>query len=278
MELLQLRYFCDAAETQNFSKTAKKHLVPTSNISQSIKRLETELETQLFTRCANKIVLNETGSKFYKSVKQALELLNDAQKEATGTQLPETIKINIHITRRIVMDTIEIFQKQYPDISFIITHTADSDLNSYDIVITDKDFETSLVKKEIARENLLLAYNQESFCFNGRPTVQQLANCPFITMSSGSSINDYTQEICHDLGFAPRIVLQSEDPFYIRKCIELGLGIAIVPELSWHGLFSDCVNLQSIGNYIRRIYIYHKHSTNAYFQKFYDALLTSFHT
>ncbi|MBR2431832.1 MAG: LysR family transcriptional regulator, partial [Clostridia bacterium] len=42
MELLQLKYFCDAAETQNFSKTAKKYLVPTSNISQSIKRLEKE--------------------------------------------------------------------------------------------------------------------------------------------------------------------------------------------------------------------------------------------
>lgn len=48
MELLQLKYFCDAAETENFSKTAKKYLVPTSNISQSIKRLERELGVELF--------------------------------------------------------------------------------------------------------------------------------------------------------------------------------------------------------------------------------------
>ena len=43
MELLQLKYFCDSAKTQNFSKTAENFTVPPSNISQSIKRLEKEL-------------------------------------------------------------------------------------------------------------------------------------------------------------------------------------------------------------------------------------------
>jgi len=52
MELLQLTYFCDAAVTQNFSKTAQKYNVPPSNISQSIKRLERELSAPLFDRRA----------------------------------------------------------------------------------------------------------------------------------------------------------------------------------------------------------------------------------
>ena len=50
MELLQLKYFCDAAQSENFSKTAKKFGVPTSNISQSVKRLEKELSTPLFAQ------------------------------------------------------------------------------------------------------------------------------------------------------------------------------------------------------------------------------------
>ena len=66
MELLQLTYFCDAAETQNFSKTAKKYTVPTSNISQCIRRLEEELGQPLFMRTANRIQLNERGKAFYK--------------------------------------------------------------------------------------------------------------------------------------------------------------------------------------------------------------------
>ena len=47
MELLQLMYFCDAAETENFSRTAKKYHVPPSDISQSIKRLELELSAEV---------------------------------------------------------------------------------------------------------------------------------------------------------------------------------------------------------------------------------------
>ena len=50
MELLQLQYFCNAAETENFSKTANNYNVPTSNISQCIRRLENELNTTLFDR------------------------------------------------------------------------------------------------------------------------------------------------------------------------------------------------------------------------------------
>jgi len=66
MELLQLKYFCDAAETQNYSKTAKKFYVPTSNISQSVKRLERELGVELFEHRANRIVLAESGKRFMK--------------------------------------------------------------------------------------------------------------------------------------------------------------------------------------------------------------------
>ena len=64
MELLQLKYFIDASETQNFSETAKKFYVPPSAVSQSIKRLESELNVKLFSRRANKIQLNENGILF----------------------------------------------------------------------------------------------------------------------------------------------------------------------------------------------------------------------
>ena len=47
MELLQLQYFCDAAERESFSATAKAYFVPPSAVSQSVKRLELELGVPL---------------------------------------------------------------------------------------------------------------------------------------------------------------------------------------------------------------------------------------
>ena len=99
---------------------------------------------------------------------------------------------------------------------------------------------------------------------------------PFITMNAGNSMYEHTNFICRELGFQPNIVLQSEDPFYIRKCIELGLGIAIAPELSWRGQFSGAVSLKQIGRYTRKTYVYKKRITEEAVSLFVDTLMKEF--
>lgn len=276
MEILQLKYFCDAAQTQNFSKTAKKFLVPPSNISQTIKRLEKEVETPLFERHANKIKLNDAGLLFYKNVKTALDLLENAEKSLKKSQEINTININISICRRIVMEVIEDFRKIHPEISFITTHNNDQISDEFDIIVTDKELDLPYSKIKAAEENFLLAYNKNSFSLSNHISSSELEDLPFITMGSGNSIHENTLKICNNLGFAPHIVLQSEDPFYIRKCIELGLGISFVPELSWHGQFSKNIVLKNIGENKRIIYIYKKYGINEFVNKFYDMLMDKF--
>lgn len=276
MEILQLKYFCDAAETQNFSKTAKKFLVPPSNISQTIKRLEKELKTPLFDRHANKIKLNDAGLLFYKNAKSALDLLESAENALKNSPAIETIKINIHITRRVVMEVIENFRKIHPEISFITAHSTGETSDQFDIIVTDKQLDLPYLKTKAAEENFLLAYNKNAFAFPDNITPSALEDLPFITMRSGSSIYEHTIRICNRLGFSPHIVLQSEDPFYIRKCIELGLGVSIVPALSWFGQFSDNIILKSIGENKRSIYIYKKCGMNESVNAFYAMLTEKF--
>ena len=97
-------------------------------------------------------------------------------------------------------------------------------------------------------------------------------------MNAPGSLYQFTQTICRDLGFEPEITLQSEDPFYIRKCVELGLGIAFVPEYSWRGLFSDGIELWPVGDYSRDVYIYRRESRTApgFVQDFYRMLKEAF--
>ena len=44
MNLRELEYFYETAQTQNISRTAEKFLVPASTVSTAIKKLEKELE------------------------------------------------------------------------------------------------------------------------------------------------------------------------------------------------------------------------------------------
>ena len=63
MELLQLKYFYESANTESFTKTAQRHLIPVSSVSASIKRLEKELGCKLFDRTSNRIKLNQNGKR-----------------------------------------------------------------------------------------------------------------------------------------------------------------------------------------------------------------------
>lgn len=276
MELLQLRYFCDAAETENFSKTAQNFFVPPSSISQTIKRLESELETPLFERRANKVKLNEAGLFFYKNAKAALELLENAENSIKKPEKKEAIRINTHICRRIVMEAIKDFSKIYQEVTFITTHSNDQLSDAFDIIVTDKELALPYSKTKAAEEKFLWAYNKNTFSIHDGMSSAEFKDLPFITMGDGSSMYESTLKICNWLGFSPNIVLQSEDPFYARKCVELGLGVTIFPEISWRGQFSEDIIIKSVGKITRNVYVYKKHSMNELMNQFHDILVNKF--
>ena len=56
-----------------------------------------------------------------------------------------------------------------------------------------------------------------------------------------------TDEECKKAGFVPNIAFELNDPAYIRKYIEMGLGIAFIPSVSWRNLFSDNIVFKNVG-------------------------------
>lgn len=259
MELLQLTYFCTAAETENFSKTANIYNVPTSNISQSIRRLEKELETVLFDRTSNKISLNEQGKVFYKDIKDALKLIHNAKLNLkTPGEISGEIKILAETNRRIVTKAIENFQKNYTYVSFFIDHSCDGIYDKYDLIITDKIINQKNFEKHLlVTDKLLLAMNKSNpLSYKEEISIKDLENEKFITMNSKSGLFRLINEICNSEGFNPDFVIQSDDPYYIRKYIEMGLGVSFVPSLSWQGTFSDDVVLRKVVNINRYTFVY----------------------
>lgn len=258
MEILQLTYFCSAAETENFSKTAKNFSVPASNISQSIHRLEEELGTKLFDRSANRITLNSCGKMFYEDIKNALTLIENAKSKISETdEINGEIRILALTNRRIVTKSVEIFEKKHPLVSFFINHFEDENIDSYDVIITDKLLsDKRFSKKLLVDEDILLAMAKSNPLSEKALTLQSLCDERFISMSEKSGIYKLTQQICNSAGFVPEIVIQSDDPFYIRRYIEMGMGISFVPAVSWKGLFSDNVKLFKITDTKRNTYIY----------------------
>ncbi len=279
MELLQLTYFCDAAATENFSLTAKRFNVPPSNISQSIKRLEEELGTALFSRTSNRVALNSRGGAFYREVSSALAQLRHAADAARGAGEAGVLRLGIRISRRVAMQVVSAFQSRYPSVNIVAEHGDHTQSDDFDLIISDATFvHPEFVRAKLFREQVLLAARKGLLPEKKKLCADDIMDKPFITMSENYSMHNLTQKICRDLGFQPRIALQGEDPVYVRRCVSLGLGVAFVPTLSWRGQFSEAVELYDVGNYSRDICIYSRKNTYVpeYVKAFYDMLVEAF--
>ena len=258
MELLQLKYFCDAALSENFSKTAKRFGVPPSDISQSVRRLERELGVDLFVRKPNSITLNDKGRKFYKRASNALLVIEDAVRSVSDVVERGKIKICINSNRRVIMEVIEKYRRTYPEVEIVTMHFTSPTAEDFDMIIDARDDEfKGYDKVPLLTEGLQIAMTSSSrFANVSEIDVRALSEEPFITLSEKSSLYHLTKSICRDHGFSPKIAIQSDDPFYVRKCVELGLGLCLVPKVSWEGQFSENVMLKDVRGYYRRTYVF----------------------
>ena len=244
MELLQLKYFCDAAKTQNLSETARKYNVPTSNISNAIKRLETELQCEFFEHCSNKIFLNEQGKIFYEKASAALNSLDDARVmiKENSTMLCGEIHLRCKSNRGLVTDAMEEFIKVYPNVKFKMTF-GEAPMKDTDLLISYSMPIDSKEKILIVDEDLLIAMRKDNpLSKKENLTVADLKDERFIV-----GLATQTDAECKNAGFVPNIAFELNDPAYVRKYIEMGLGIAFIPSVSWRNLFSENIVLKNVG-------------------------------
>ena len=243
MELLQLRYFYESAKTENFSHTAEKYVVSPSSVSISIKKLERELGYDLFDRSGNKIRLNNNGRILQKALSIALPALDEAVETITASD-PEQhgeVRLLVRSERRTILDHIYRFKQTHPNIIFHISHDfSTKELSSFDFVIDEQTNRYGNFScLPIIKERVLLAVSANNPLCGKKLLLKDLRNEPFITMCQGSSLNRITVEACKKAGFTPNIIIESDDPHYIRKSVEMDFGISFIPVVSWQGELGD---------------------------------------
>ena len=265
MELLQLKYFCHAAECENFSQTANKFSVPQSAVSQSIKRLEKELNIELFDRNKNKIELNENGFAFLNHISVALNEIEQGCEEIKrkNAEAHGDIKILIKNNRRYITDCIAEFKKKYPYISFTISHESVAKKESdFDFVISDAQPNGNFQKTELIKEKIVLSVSKDNpLSSKSIINAKDISEEKFISMPKSSNLFKYFNEFCKKQNINPSITIFCDDPFYIRKYTAINLGVSLFPEFSWKGLaYDETVNIPIENAPIRTSYLFYNAS------------------
>lgn len=132
IDLELYKIFYTVAKYKHMTKASKELHISQPAISQSIKKLETQLDGTLFIRSNKGMDLTSEGQMFYDYVKGALELINNAENEFTSFKDLSKGEIKIGasttLTKIILMDTLKKFHSDYPNIEINIKNDLTKDL------------------------------------------------------------------------------------------------------------------------------------------------------
>lgn len=118
------RIFYVVANNKNITKASHELNISQPAISKSIKKLESMLGGQLFTRTKRGVILTEEGEEFYGFIKQGIEYFNNAENKFSDLINLETglIKIGVSttLTKEFLYPFIKEFHDKYPNIDIQI--------------------------------------------------------------------------------------------------------------------------------------------------------------
>lgn len=132
MELRHFRYFKVVAELQHFHQAAEKLCITQPALSNQIKQLEEELQTQLFVRKGRNVKLSESGQLVLQSTNRLLnevELLKESVNEIESG-LYGSLKIGVlqSINALYLHQLVAEFDKEHPHISLQIEELSNAEI------------------------------------------------------------------------------------------------------------------------------------------------------
>lgn len=132
MEIRQLKYFVNVAETKSFSEASRRCFLSQSAISQQIRALEEELKTQLLTRSSHKVMLTKSGLELLPLARKALKSFSECQEHICRLQESLTGSLSIgmsHFIEPFIRQAAVQMLKQYPDVQLNLFYLPTTEVN-----------------------------------------------------------------------------------------------------------------------------------------------------
>ena len=250
MELTQIRYFLEVAESQHITKSAQKLHIAQPALSQSIHRLEKELRVPLFVSKGRNIVLTEYGKYLKQKLEPVLTELDSipGQLQTMARLESDTIHINVLAASTLVTEAIIEYKKKRSEVNFQVLQSSADQL--YDIGIRTKLF-YQLDKESdstfVCTEKIYLAVpSSHKLAAGNSIRLAEAADEGFISLMGSRQLRLICDRYCQHAGFSPKIIFESDSPAAVRNMIAANMGIGFWPEFTWGKLDTDKVKLLEI--------------------------------
>ncbi len=243
MHIETLKVFCDLAELQSFSRTAEKHLLSQSAVSQQIAQLELTHKCQLVDR-KKPLELTAAGQLFYDACKDIVDRYEQLRSELNALQKSSAGRINVAAIYSIGMHTlpgyVKKFMVNYPKVNVHIEYLSASKI--YESVLTgDVDIGLVAVPKRDKRldvydfedEPLVLVCSpKHPLASESQVDIHKVQFERFIGFEKDVPTRIWTDSILQRYNVVVRPVMEFDNVETIKRAVEINSGISILPQTS----------------------------------------------
>ncbi|MHC4725881.1 MAG: LysR family transcriptional regulator [Planctomycetota bacterium] len=237
-----LKVFCDLADLRSFSRTAEKHLLSQSAVSQQLAQLELSHKSQLINRKKRPIELTKAGQLLYQASKDILDRYEQLKTELNALNKSSSSRVNVAAIFSIGMHTLPDYVKKfmvsYPDVNVHIEYFSASRI--YELVLSGNvDIGLVAVPKKDKR---LEVYDFEDeplvmVCSPKNPLskeqqidIHRLQFEKFIAFEKSVPTRTWIDGILERYNVVVRSVMEFDNIETIKRAVEINSGISILPQ------------------------------------------------
>ncbi len=242
MNIETLKIFCDLVELRSFSKTAERHFISQSAVSQQIAQLEMTHKCQLLDRKKRPFELTKSGELFYNAGKDILERYEALRSELNSLEKHTTKRINVAAIFSIGMHSLPAYVKKfmakYPEVNVHIEYF--SSRRIYELVLQggvdiglvavpkkDKNIEIY----DFEDESLVLVCSPEHpMAKQSKIDIHQLRFEKFIVFEESIPTRGLVDSILAHYNVTVRTVMEFDNIETVKRAVELNSGVSILPE------------------------------------------------
>ena len=232
------KVFKELAEAGNITAAAQALFISQSAVSQSIKQLESELQTRLFARNSRGVSLTAEGKMLYEYVRSAIGLLETGEAKLSQTHELQmghlTIAASDTVASQFLLPYLDSFHKQYPAIHIQIvsgrSHKILGLLQSgkVDVAFASTPQETASLETHpcFATHQIFVASADYNCDFDHVYSLKEIAGFPLILLDRKASSRLYLEKffLHNGLHLDPEIELGARS--LLVDLAGIGFGVA----------------------------------------------------
>ena len=244
MQIETLKVFCDLVESRSFSRAAIRNYITQSAVSQQVKNLESKFETQLLRRDGRSVTATAAGRKFYESSRAILDKYENLQQEmkSLGQGVAGSIRVaTIYSVGIYEMSmVVKSFLKIYPKVNLHVEYSKGAqvyedclhgiiDLGIVPYPETRKGLRTIPLP---ADKLVLICAPDHPLAQRQYIDIKELNEQKFIAFEKGLASQRAMDRIFQENEVRVELVMEFDNIETIKRSVEIGAGVSIVPFLS----------------------------------------------